>query len=137
MEVDETPSQSSTASSSEDVIASSQPESPKKRVFVRLSTQAQKTKSHNIEDKLPKTDIGRIFDMLDGNGNQSNMDVEEKTDSKPKSVFDIIDQYVTVKNPEVVDPPLEEVVVVQESKTKHETLSQSKKRITDYFSKVD
>jgi len=134
MEVDETPSQSSTASS-EDVIASSQPESPKKRVYVRLST--QKTKSHNIQDKLPKTDIGRIFDMLDGNGNQSNMDVEEKTDSKPKSVFDIIDQYVTVKKPDVVDPPLEEVVVVEESKTKHETLSQSKKRITDYFSKVD
>lgn len=134
MEVDETPSQSSTASS-EDVIASSQPESPKKRVYVRLST--QKTKSHNIQDKLPKTDIGRIFDMLDGNGNQSNMDVEEKTDSKPKTVFDIIDQYVTVKKPDVVDPPLEEVVVVEESKTKHETLSQSKKRITDYFSKVD
>lgn len=132
MEVDETPSQSSSASS-EDVIASSQPESPKTRIYVRLPTQPQKTKSHNIEDKLPKTDIGRIFDMLDGNGNQSNMAVEEKTNSKPKNVFDIIDQSVTV----IDDPPLEEVVVVEETKTKHETLSQSKKRITDYFSKVD
>lgn len=136
MEVDETPSQSSSASS-EDVIASSQPESPKKRVYVRLPTQAQKTKSHNIEDKLPKIDIGQIFDMLDGNGNQSDIAVEEKTISKPKNVFEIIDQYVPVKKADIEEPPLEEVVVVDELQTKHETLSQSKKRITDYFSKVD
>ncbi|ERL94597.1 hypothetical protein D910_11874, partial [Dendroctonus ponderosae] len=59
----------SSSSSFEDIIPSSQPSSPSRRKIVKSKTG---TSAESIIKKLPKTDIGEIFDMLDGNGNQPN-----------------------------------------------------------------
>ncbi|XP_066150021.1 poly(ADP-ribose) glycohydrolase-like [Euwallacea fornicatus] len=91
--VDDSPSQSS-STLSDDIVSSSQPESPTiVRKFSRVKPEKPKI---NIEEKLPKTDIGEIFDMLDGNMNNSEYcSSQRKVDSaiNGTDVFSVIDQF--------------------------------------------
>ncbi|CAG9764003.1 unnamed protein product [Ceutorhynchus assimilis] len=138
---DETPS-------SEEIIPSSQPSSPKAKKLLKTK---KSTKSHkDILNKLPKTDIMEIFDMLDGNANKSLS--TSNSESPEIGVLSTFDKFSTKKNVEsstfdkfctkTNNEALEEIVVIKEDREElmevdvKDKGTDIKKKITDYFNKT-
>lgn len=128
--VDETPSVSS--SSSEEIIPSSQPESRPLRKFIKPKSLKSPVA---VANKFPKTDLCQIFDLLDGNGNQSK-NTANSDDSPSEDVLSVFDKYA--KN----EPLLEVKVIKDDNKMEVSSIpepqrSPTKKKITDFFTKIN
>ncbi|KAH1028603.1 hypothetical protein HUJ05_001943 [Dendroctonus ponderosae] len=118
----------SSSSSFEDIIPSSQPSSPSRRKIVKSKTG---TSAESIIKKLPKTDIGEIFDMLDGNGNQPNKS-ESKMDEAHCKGFSITGQCDTPNTKE-------SLVEGKSEKTDNSSsaeIAHAKRTIRDYFTRA-
>ncbi|KAL1505737.1 hypothetical protein ABEB36_005231 [Hypothenemus hampei] len=121
--------------SSDDLVQSSQPEdTPKVKAFTNSKTVRS---SKNIADKLPKTDMSAIFDMLDGNESKEGTHLA----LAQCDTFAMIDQYSedTQKEEKFLELGVQKG---RETKINRESLSPviyltSKKKITDYFSKTN